>query len=116
MLLGAIRAGAVGSFGGFLASIPGIAHVLAADAGADLGPLVTGAGTLTSGAVLGIVALKFSRGELVARGPDKVEQALFRVVEVQKADHDRLEQIALDSQALTREAITALARIGGTNP
>lgn len=99
---------------GAATSIAGAAYTVAAETGAsELGPFITGGGALTSAGVLGLVAVKLTRGELVARDPAKVETALLRLVEERKVDHDAVVAMAAETQGQLREVLTAINRLPG---
>ena len=95
------------------ATAVGALAMIVAEQGNSLAPFVSGGGAVTSSAVLALVAVKLSRGELVARDPAKAEQVLVRLVDERKEDHRELIAELVDLKTLTREAITALAQSGG---
>lgn len=101
-----------GALSGAVTAVGAVAMIVA-EQGSSLAPFVSGGGAVTSSAVLALVAVKLSRGELVARDPAKAEQVLVRLVDERKEDHRELTAELADLKQLTREAITALAQHGG---
>lgn len=104
-----------GAVSGAITAI-GALGMIVAEQGSSIAPFVSGGGAVTSSAVLALVAVKLSRGELVARDPAKAEQVLVRLVDERKDDHRELHELATDLKELTREAIAVIARNGGGNP
>lgn len=96
-------------------TVVGSALTFAAETGAgELGPYLAGGGTLANAGVLGWVAVKLVRGELVARDPAATERALFKVTEEQKADHDHLQQLLEERSALLERTLNAINKPGAT--
>lgn len=110
-IAGATAAGATAivSAGTLLAQASG-----SASDGGELANVLTGGGALGLTGVLGFIALKLSRGELVVRDVAASEAALLRVAEERKADADEARRVADASNSLTREAIEVLAAATAT--
>jgi hypothetical protein len=81
----------------------------ASTGGTDVGNIATGGGALGLTAVLGFIALKLSRGELVVRDAAAVEAALIKVGEERKAERTEVVELRNDNAELAREAIAELA-------
>ena len=96
-------------------TVVGSALTFAAETGAgELGPYLAGGGTPANARVLGWVAVKLVRGELVARDPAATERALFKVTEEQKAAPDPPPPPLADRPALLERTLNAINKPGAT--
>lgn len=100
-----LAAAKLGAGGAIVATVGAGAHIIAAattaGGGIDLNALVSGGGTITAGGVLGLVAYKMMRGELVARDTAQANAALTRLIEDGRKREDageRREQQARDDR------------------
>lgn len=100
---GTLTAGATAA-----AAAPSVVAQAAGGATTDLGPYVTGGGALSLTAILGFIAIKLARGELVVRDVKAVEAALLKVAGERQEEGAELRQIAAANAELTREALTVI--------
>lgn len=107
---------AAGAGAGAVTAIAAVPGVLAQAAGGttELGPVITGGGALSLTAVLGFIAIKLARGELVPRDVKAVEAALTKLATDGQKREEALEQVAGSNGELLRETLEQLAETRAT--
>lgn len=91
-----------------LAAVPTVI-AQAANGSTELGPVITGGGALSLTAVLGFIAIKLARGELVPRDVKAVEAALTKLAENGDDREAALADLVAERGDLLREVVTELA-------